>query len=177
MGVSCLSPSVRRCSRGGISCRLFEHRELNVGPETPCTAAGFGLFSSAFVTRDACRCRAHQKKKTRRERPGKLKVVVTRLSREVGRLIKADPFALSNYAVTNVYEILGKVCLKRLACCARANRKHVHPCTAVCATPFSFDQGGRQLGHCEQPICSGLRQVCSDCCLSAPASRLTVSAA
>ena len=39
--------------------------------------------------------------------PGKLKVAVTRLSREVGRLIKADPVALSNYAVTNDYEIFG----------------------------------------------------------------------
>jgi hypothetical protein len=29
-----------------MSCRLCEHREVNVGLETPCAAAGFGLFSS-----------------------------------------------------------------------------------------------------------------------------------
>lgn len=37
---------MRRCSKGGITCRLSEHREVTVGLETHCAAAGFGAFSS-----------------------------------------------------------------------------------------------------------------------------------
>lgn len=175
MDVSCSSPSVRRCSRGGIPCRLFEHRELNVGPESPCAAAGFGLFSSAFVTRDACRCRARQNKKSRRKGPGKLKVAVTRLSREVGRLIKVDLVAISNYAVTSVYEILGKVSLKRFACCAREPQA----CTPVyCGVRQSqfFRSRGSTTGTLRAANLQWLRQVCSVRSQSTPAGVLTVCA-